>query len=125
MKMLDFRKYFSSYLFITFSFLLMYECFVYANVSLPVPTDDPIITPGVEYRVLIFLYGFMYFCSIGLLALEILIRKFIIEKYFPGFKFFRKINMSKKLNKFLTVVFYILFSLSAIHLLFICFSFYS
>ena len=121
MKFFDFRKYFFSYLYIIFSYLLVRACWAYANADLPVPVDDPIITPGLEYRFWILIYGLAYLCSIVLLVVEMLIRKFVIEKYFPKLKFPLKINLPYKLNLFLSVVFYILFSLATVPIIFVLF----
>ena len=121
MKIFDFRKYFFSYLYIIFSILFIYENWAYAVADLPIPLDDPVIPPGLEYRFFIFIYGLAYIASLIFLVIEMLLRKFVVEKYFPNLKFPIKISLPRKLNLFLSVVFYILFSLATVPIIIVLF----
>ena len=56
------------------------------------------------------------FIAIALL-LEILIRKFIVKKFFPYFKIPLKINIPHKSNCLLSIFFYISFLIASIPLL--------
>lgn len=121
MKILDFRKYFSSYLFIIFSFITFLSIWIHEIIPSAKPIENNFTPDDLVHFVLfsIFLIGILiYILSPVLLLIEILIRKFIIEKYFPNLKFPIKLSLSKSLNKFLSMVFYILFGISTVPLLF-------
>ena len=56
-----------------------------------------------------------YICTIALI-IEIFLRKYIIEKFFPCFKIPLKFNLSCKSNRLLSILFYILFFIASIPL---------
>lgn len=120
MKIPDFRKYFFSYIYIIIGLSFVIFFILSLNFEPPyIPNDEP--TNFNDYRVypftLIMLVSLILhdFIAIALL-LEILLRKFIVEKFFPYFKISLKINLSHKQNYFLSILFYILFFISSLPL---------
>lgn len=116
MKFLDFRKYFFSYI-----YLLSGLVFVFAdlNISIIDFLNNDYLTETLQikrenFMISYIFYGFIYiFCCIFLI-IEIIIRELIIKKLFPNLKFSFQINLPKKVNKLLSIIFYILFSLASI-----------
>jgi len=56
----------------------------------------------------------LYFHLCAALGIEMLVRNFVIDVFFPNFKLPWRISIPEKLDKVLTVVFYVLFLLGNI-----------
>ena len=121
MKFFDFRKYFFSYLYIIFCFVFYFLYWTYVQANYPPPKENEIISDGTFHFIAVGYFFTFYLCSTGLLVLEMLLRKFVVEKYFPNLKFPIKISLPRKLNLFLSVVFYILFSLATVPIIIVLF----
>ncbi len=123
MKFVDFRKYFFSYIYIILAFTGMY--LIWLSSTFPPPTEDEFFSEGTPFFMLGGLLIFAYYWCCGLLIIEILLRKFAFPKIFPNFKFSCKINIPKKLNCFLSVLFYILFAVATLPLIITLWAFVS
>ena len=115
MKFVDFRKYFFSYIYIILAFTGMY--FIVLSLLYPAPTEDIFFADGTFELFIGGLLIFAYYWCCGLLVIEILLRKYAFPKIFPNLKFSCKINISQKLNCFLSVLFYILFAVATLPLI--------
>jgi len=118
MKILDFRKYFFSYLYIIFSLLLFIAYWSYNAANYPSVNENEFISEGTFHFIVVGYIFTAYLAITGLLVLEIIIRKFIVEKFFPSLEFPIKITLPKILNKILSVIFYILFAIASVPILF-------
>ena len=114
MKILDFRKYF----FANTSALWSY-CFIFLYIFIKMyicPNADPeskdFIIPFIF--VIIVESFFILICIFILTVLEILIRKFIIEKKFPNFKINLKIKIPKAIVTIYNIIFSMGFSLASV-----------
>lgn len=110
MKFFDLKKYF----FVNVSAILGYlPIFIELNYNLhthkPIHSDDIIsdaFAEGLLLGVIFSLITSIMFLTI----LEILIRKFVIEKFFPNLKF----NLHINVPKFITIIYNIIFSIGFI-----------
>ena len=123
MKFLDLRKYFFSYLYIILGITVTISSITADIFIEPAPTyitHEP-MPPFVRNETLSILFvgsSFLYVYCCGALIVEILFRT-IFEKLFPNLKFPFRINMPNKLNKILSIIFYILFALASLpHLIY-------
>lgn len=124
MKILDFRKYFFSYLYIVLGITVILSN-IAADIFLePAPTyitHEP-MSPFVRNETFSIIFigsSLLYICCCGALIVEILFR-LILKKIFPNLKTSFKINMQGKVNKILSIIFYILFALASLpHLIFL------
>ena len=112
MKFLDFRKYFFSYFYIILALVGIY--LLWLSSTFPPPTEDEFLSDGSGYFMLGGLSILAYWWCCGLLIIEILIRRFVISKIFPNLNLTFKIDIPKKLNIFLSVIFYIFFAIATI-----------
>ncbi len=117
MKFLDLRKYFFAYLYIFLGITAIISS-IAADIFLePAPTYithepmPPMVRNG-TYTMIYIASLLLYICCCGALIIEIFLR-FVIKKLFPNLKFPFTINIPNKLNKFLSIIFYILFILGS------------
>lgn len=118
MKFFDFRKYFFSYLYILFCLIFYYFYWTYQQANYPPAKENEFFSDGFGHFAIYMTALLINLWCAGLLVVEMLIRKFVIEKYFPNLKFPLKISLPQKLNLFLSVIFYVLFLLAALPLIF-------
>ena len=126
MKFLDLRKYFFAYLYIFLGITTIVSS-IAADIFLePAPTYithepmPPMVRNG-TYTMISTASLFLYIYCCGALIIEIFLR-FVIKKLFPNLKFPFTINITNKLNKFLSIIFYILFILGSLPILLVIIS---
>ena len=119
MKFPNFKKYFFSYVTIFFSFLFYYIGYKFINTEFPVVEDDSFFQPEGMYFFLVAISCIASFFSILLLGLEILIRKYIIEKYFPKLKISLNFKFPEIVSRVYSFIFAVLFILATVPVLFI------
>ncbi len=120
MKMPDLRKYFFSYIYIIVGLSFVIFLILSLKFEPPyLPNDEPTNFDGYRFYpyTIIMLASLIlnYICTIALI-IEIFLRKYIIEKFFPYFKIPLKFNLSCKSNRLLSILFYILFFIASIPL---------
>ena len=126
MKFLDLRKYFFAYLYIFLGITAIVTA-IAANIFIePAPTyithePMPPIIRNEKYSMISTGSLVLYIYCCGALIIEILLHA-IIEKLFPNLKFPFRINMPNKLNKILSIIFYILFTLGSLPILLVIIS---
>ena len=119
MKFPNFKKYFFSYISIILSFIYYYfECYSYFSVF-PEGDNVPICQTREYYFLLAFLFLILSFFSILLLVLEIVVHKYIIEKYFPKLKISLRFKFPEIVCRVYSFIFAVLFILAVIPILFI------
>ena len=122
MKRIDLRKYIFSYIYILFSFLLIFSIWLYCSYKASIPPADPnendFIPDGIGHFFFILYSLFSYFVSAVLLVLEFLIREVIIKKIFPNPDISVTNEINKKDNK-LYVIFHVLMVIITIPLILI------
>ncbi len=121
MKIPDLKKYFFSYIYIILGLTFIIFFILSSKFEPPyLPNDEPTNFDGYRFYpyTIIMTVSFILhdFIAIALL-LEILIRKFVVEKLFPYFKIPLKFNLSFKSNRLLSILFYILFCIASVPLL--------
>ena len=121
MKIPDLKKYFFSYIYIILGLTFIIFFILSSKFEPPyLPNDEPTNFDGYRFYpyTIIMTVSFILhdFIAIALL-LEILIRKFVVEKFFPYFKIPLKFNLSFKSNRLLSILFYILFCIASVPLL--------
>lgn len=112
MKIPDFRKYFFSYTTIVMAIVFYGLLVVYHNAHFPPGDPEDFIHPGTGLFIIIGYWFLFYLYSCGFLILEILIRKFIINRFFPNLKFPIQLNIPKVITRIYTVIFGVLFVLA-------------
>ena len=117
MKIPDFRKYFFSYIYIIVGLSFVIFFILTLKFEPPyLPNDEPTNFDGYRFYpyTIIMIVSFILhdFIAIALL-LEILIRKFIVKKFFPYFKIPLNFHLSHKSNCLWSIIFYILFLISS------------
>ena len=123
MKFLNFKKYIFSYITIIISFGLYYLLVIFQNRHYPSATKDEFLAPGTGLAIIIGYYFVLYLISCVLLILELLIRKFIIEKYFPKLKISINFSFPKVILKIYTIIFYTLFLFAILPFILTCIAF--
>ena len=119
MRFPNFKKYFFSYIIIILSFIYYYfECYSYFSVF-PEGEDVPIGQTREYYFLIAFLWLIISFFSIILLCLEIIIRKYIVEKYFPKLKIPLKFKIPEIVSRVYSFIFAVLFIIATVPVLFI------
>jgi len=119
MRFSNFKKYFFSYIIIILSFIYYYfECYSYFSVF-PEGEDVPIGQTREYYFLIAFLWLIISFFSIILLCLEIIIRKYIVEKYFPKLKIPLKFKIPEIVSRVYSFIFAVLFIIATVPVLFI------
>lgn len=106
MKFLLIRKYFFLNIAAVLSVFFWQSVYKYCTADIP-PVygwEDPIITPGFEYRAALLLWGLAILFAFIFAVIEILIRTFVIKKYFHI-----EFNFSLKLPKFLDILYSVVF----------------
>lgn len=116
LNILDLRKYFFSYIYI----LSYIGTIVFSTISNIL--EPPYISPGesqhIEYPIYPFLIltiiCIIFFCefSYKILVIEIIFRNLLLEPFFEKFKKPFRYSKSDKLNKILTIVFWIFFMIT-------------
>lgn len=123
LNILDLRKYFFSYIyillgtgaiiFLALTLTIEPPYFLLAKVFPLVKHNDDII-----FFISFFFSIILFFYVCGLLTIEILIRNLFLEPFFEKFKKPFRYSKSDKLNKSLTIVFWVFFAFSSIVLYF-------
>ena len=108
MKIPNLRKYFFLNVAAILSVFFWNSIYVYRTTEFPTiySWDNSVIDPGVEYMAAIFLWGILLLASLGLAVVEILIRHFVIKKYFH-FRINLTLTLPKIIDKLYSFVFYI------------------
>ena len=108
MKIPNLRKYFFLNVAAILSVFFWNSIYVYRTTEFPTiySWDNSVIDPGVEYMAAIFLWGILLLASLGLAIVEILIRHFVIKKYFH-FRINLTLTLPKIIDILYSVVFYI------------------
>jgi len=114
MKMFNLKKYFFSYIYIFLAFLFYYLAWRFLNLDLPPANHDDVLPEGFSEGLIVGYTFLIYLYIAGALVIEILIRKFIVEKYFPNLKFSINISLPEALDKLSSVIFYVLFAVASI-----------
>ncbi len=123
MKFLDFSRYIFSYITIIISLGLYYLLLIFHNEHYPSVSENEFLAPGTGLAIIIGYYIILYLISCVLLILELLIRKFIIEKYFPKLKISINFSFPKVILKTYKIIFYVLFFFSIIPFILTCIAF--
>lgn len=110
MKFLDLKKYISSYIYIALSFIGMY--FILLSNTHPSKENEFLNSVTFEFGIGIISIICSFIC-IGILIVEITIKRFIIPKYFPNLKFNIRINILPKFRHIFSFIFYILFLIAS------------
>lgn len=114
MKILDFRKYFFANISALWSMVVIYSIIANSNTHYPPPgPNDAIASGGIEFFVMCYCI-IIFLCLLILTFLEICIRKYIIEKKFPGFKLNIKTTIPKIFINIYNIIFSIGFTLACI-----------
>lgn len=121
MKIPDFRKYFFSYIYIIVGLSFVIFFILSSKFEPPyLPNDEPTNFDGYRFYpyTLIMIISFILhdFVAIALL-LEILLHKFVVEKFFPYLKIPLNFHLSHKSNCLLSIFFYISFLIASVPLL--------
>lgn len=121
MKIPDFRKYFFSYIYIIVGLSFVIFFILSSKFEPPyLPNDEPTNFDGYRfypYTIIMLVSLILHdFVAIALL-LEILLRKFVVEKFFPYLKIPLNFHLSHKSNCLLSIFFYISFLIASIPLL--------
>ena len=108
MKIPNLRKYFFLNVAAILSVFFWNSIYVYITTDFPpvYSWEDSLIDPGFEYMAAIFLWGFVLLVTFGLAIVEILIRHFVIKKYFH-FRINLTLTLPKIINILYSFVFYI------------------
>ena len=117
MKIPDFRKYFFSYIYIIVGLSFVIFFILTLKFEPPyLPNDEPTNFDGYRfypYTIIMLVSLILHdFVAIALL-LEILLRKFVVEKFFPYLKIPLNFHLSHKSNSLWSIIFYILFLISS------------
>ncbi|MBR1908630.1 hypothetical protein IJ818_06815 [bacterium] len=102
-----YRKYFFINLSALWSFIVIYSIIVYSNTDYPPPAPNDVIAIGGGEFFIMALCIIILLWLFGFTILEILIRKYLIEKKFPNFK----LNLKIKMPKFIVAIYNVIFSI--------------
>lgn len=110
MKILDFRKYIFSYVFVFLYFLqvIFYDFSHKYMQQILQPGKEPPYIPD-NYFIIALVCTILWICCSVALVIEIVLREFVIKKFFPNLKSPLKFHIPDKVNKILSVIFYIFF----------------
>ena len=107
---MNFRKY-RKYFFINvsalWSFIVIYSILIYNRTDCPPPLPNEFISCGFSEFITMALCIIILFWLFVFTILEILIRKYLIEKKFPNFK----LNLKIKMPKFIVAIYNVIFSI--------------
>ena len=107
MNFLEYKKYFFINVSALWSLIVIYSIIVYSKTDYPPPApNDVIAIGGVEFFVMI-LSIIILLWLFAFTVLEILIRKYLIEKKFPNFK----LNLKIKIPKLIVAIYNVIFSI--------------
>ena len=107
MNFLEYKKYFFINVSALWSLIVIYSIIVYSKTDYPPPApNDVIAIGGVEIFVMI-LSIIILLWLFAFTVLEILIRKYLIEKKFPNFK----LNLKIKIPKLIVAIYNVIFSI--------------
>ncbi len=122
MNFLEYKKYFFINVSALWSLIVVYSIIIYSKTDYPPPApNDFIAIGGVEIFVMILSIIILLWLFVFTI-LEILIRKYLIEKKFPNFKLNLKIKIPKLIVAIYNVIFSIGFSLACVLFLMALFS---
>lgn len=118
MSFLDLRKYFFSYIYILSGLVFIYADL---NISIIDFLNNDYLTETLQIKrenlmISYIFYGFIYIFCCAFLTIEIILRELIIKKFFTNLSFSFNINITNKLKKFISIIFYILFGIASIPL---------
>ena len=119
MKFPNFKKYFFSYITIILSSLYYFFEWKYCHTYFSPTEDDIFFQPQGMFSFFVLIIFLCSSFSILLLGLEILIRKYIIEKYFPKLKISLKFKFPKIVSRSYSFIFAVLFTLATVPVLLI------
>ena len=110
MNFLKYRKYFFINVSALWSLIVIYTMIIYGRTDYPPPAPNDVIAIGsgeffnmaLSIIILLWLFAFT--------ILEILIRKYLIEKKFPNFK----LNLKIKIPKLIVAIYNVIFSIGFI-----------
>ena len=119
MKFPDFKRYVFAYVTIFMSCCHLYFAWRYINTGVPEREMTFCFHPRCFYAYFIAISILGSIISIVLLVLEILIRKFIIIKYFPNFKFSLPITVPLIISRIYSLIFNFVFIITTIPMVFI------
>lgn len=116
MSFLDLRKYFFSYIYILSGLVFIYADL---NISIIDFLNNDYLTETLQIKrenlmISYIFYGFIYIFCCAFLTIEIILRELIIKKFFTNLSFSFNINITNKLKKFISIIFYILFGIASI-----------
>lgn len=107
MNFLEYKKYFFINVSALWSLIVVYSIIIYSKTYYPPPApNDFIAIGGVEIFVMILSIIILLWLFVFTI-LEILIRKYLIEKKFPNFKF----NLKIKIPKLIVAIYNVIFSI--------------
>jgi len=119
MKFPNFKKYFFSYITIVLSYYYFYLEWIYSHTSFPQTEPDTFFQSEGMFSFFVLIIFLCSFFSILLLGLEIIIKKFIIEKYFPKLKISLRFKFPEIVSRIYSYIFTVLFILATVPVLFI------
>ena len=107
MNFLEYKKYFFINLSALWSFIVIYSMLIYNRTDCPPPLPNEFISCGFSEFITMALCIIILFWLFVFTILEILIRKYLIEKKFPNFKLNLKIKIPKLIVAIYNVIFFI------------------
>ena len=119
MKFPNFKKYFFSYTTIILSYYYFYLEWKYNHTNFPQTEPDTFFQPEGMFSFFVLIIFLCSFFSILLLLLEILVRKYIIKKYFPKLKISLKLKIPEIVSRVYSFIFAVLFIIATVPVLFI------
>lgn len=110
MKLFEYKKYFFINISALWSLVTLYLIIVYNKTDCPPPAPNEFISCGFGEFMTMILGIIILLWLFAFTILEILIRKYLIEKKFPDFK----LNLKIKIPKFVEIIYNIIFSIGFI-----------
>ena len=118
MNILEYKKYFFINVSALWSLIVLYSIIAYskADKQPPAPNDAIAISAGGEFFIMV-LSIMILLWVFAFTILEILLRKYVIEKKFPNFK----LNIKIKIPKIIVAIYNVIFSIGFISASFLFF----
>lgn len=110
MNFLDFRKYFFANISALWFYVLVRLIINYKTTDYPSPSHNDALALGSVDFAMILLAGLVLVFLVFATILEILLRKYLIEKKFRNFK----LNINIKIPKFIIAIYNVIFSIGLI-----------
>ena len=119
MKFPNLKKYFFSHIAVLLTYVCLYLIIKLVNTKFPEAKPDDLLPPYTSQSLFILLIAAFITLAILITIVEILFRKFVIEKYFPNFKLKFEFKIPKFICVIHSIIFYFGFFLASVIALFI------